>query len=265
MSLHSTQRCLARVPSDPFIEALGLLEASNRSKGFRFVPLGVVELPAKLQAHPERSRISEVPGEPQRCRGSDAPSFVDQFVDSLVGHSDSISEVALGQAHRLEEFLKQHLARVRGFPMRRYSNHGEPLDSMIVNDLDSIRAICRPYETDSILVVDTNAELSRPVVRQGLKSVSRRDPQFLKRVHRIQLIQLPRGDSPQTCGASPAGILRAAAVEDILRSSAREGSDHQDMIARLPCYDQPLSPTAEPFETCRMAGETGTVFCLKGR
>ena len=57
---------------------------------------------------------------------------------------------------------------------------------MVVNDLDSIGAGCRPYKTDSPLVIDANAVLPNTIMPQRLKPIGWRNPKIIQRLRLIQ-------------------------------------------------------------------------------
>src|SRR5207253_9978137 len=92
------------------------------------------------------------------------------------------------------------------------------LPSVIIRDLDPLRALLGPNETDPVLVVDPDAVLPLPVFAQRFYVVPRRDSQRRERDRCVQLVELALCDSPQLFGARASGRLGTALVEDILRS-----------------------------------------------
>jgi len=143
----------------------------------------VVQIPSKLKVHPKpRSVAKELGQSKSRCRRNSAAS-VDEFVHPLIGNPDSVGEIALGNLHRFEKLLKEHLTRVSRFSMGRYSDHGKPSRSMVIDDFDRIRTIIAPHETDPILLIDAYAVLSFSVSRKPFETVSWRNPQLLDQAH----------------------------------------------------------------------------------
>jgi hypothetical protein len=105
--------------------------------------------------------------------------------------------------------------------------------SVIVHDLGVIRTVLRPYEAYPVPVVDADAVLSFPVTFQSFKPVARRYPQFVERIDRIELIELPRGNSPEVRRARiPRGPC-ISSVKDIFRASVFERLYHDDNTAYM--------------------------------
>ena len=67
--------------------------------------LGVVEVPAELQAEPEVRGSAEEPGQSQGGAGCDAAFPPDDCVDALVGHLNRAGQIALGHPKGLEKLL----------------------------------------------------------------------------------------------------------------------------------------------------------------
>src|SRR5579872_1593423 len=86
-------------------------------------PARLVEIPAKLEAHPEIRRGAQELGKPEgRARRHAAP-LVDDLIDPLIGNADPSRQLSLRQAQRLEELFQEHVSRMRGLAMRGNSNH----------------------------------------------------------------------------------------------------------------------------------------------
>ena len=62
---------------------------------------------------------------------------------------------------------------------------------MIVDDLDLLRIVVSPDETDAILVVDPNTVLSSPFALQGFKSATGENREVSQLLRRVQLKKLP--------------------------------------------------------------------------
>jgi hypothetical protein len=81
--------------------------------------------------------------------------------------------------------------------------------------------------------------LPASIAAQRFEPIARQDAEFIERHDRIQLIKLPRGNSPKrllTGRPSPSG---GPPVEDVLGSWISERANRVYMIARLSCYCNP--------------------------
>jgi hypothetical protein len=110
---------------------------------------------------------------------------------------------------------------------------------MIVDDFGTQRPILAPVETDSIPIVDADAELSPTIAGKCLKAVSRWDSKFLQIRYRIQLIESSRGNLPQLARTLLSGSLRVAPIENVPSAVILERSKHHSMISRRSCYVKP--------------------------
>jgi hypothetical protein len=66
---------------------------------------------------------------------------------------------------------------------------------VIVDDLDVVRVAVEPAKTNTPLVVDTNAVLSRTITGQFFQAVPRWNAQIGKRLGGVENQQLPQGRS----------------------------------------------------------------------
>jgi hypothetical protein len=60
---------------------------------------------------------------------------------------------------------------------------------VIIDDLDIHRSVGRPHETNSKLLVDADAVLSRSIVLQRFQAIAGRDTQIVERSRPFQLLQ----------------------------------------------------------------------------
>jgi len=97
---------------------------------------------------------------------------------------------------------------------------------VVVGNLDVFRPSLGPPETDSILVIDSNAMLTPPFLPELPQSIPRGNAQVLKGLRLIQLVKLPSGDGTKQTRARLASALRIEAVEHILGAGVTEGLDH---------------------------------------
>jgi len=68
-----------------------------------------------LEIQPESLCCAEVPGEPKRCIGSDAPLPMHDLVDASRRHTDRQSELVLGDAQRLKVLHQEDFPWVDGW------------------------------------------------------------------------------------------------------------------------------------------------------
>src|SRR5690606_27444909 len=87
--------------------------------------------------------------------------------------------------------------------------------SMVVGDFNSFWTLIGPEETNSILIIDTNAVLTFSVSCKCFKPVSRGNSQLIEQRYRIQLVQLPGRQPPQHLGASTTCCFGRTAMEDV--------------------------------------------------
>jgi hypothetical protein len=100
------------------------------------------------------------------------------------------------------------------------------LSLVVVADLDVVRTVRPPDETETPLVVDPNAVLSIPVASQALQAVPRRAPQVIQGVRRVQEKKLPVRLALDVC-CQPQGSL---SFEDPLRQGVPKAADHRERL-----------------------------------
>jgi hypothetical protein len=99
---------------------------------------------------------------------------------------------------------------------------------MIIDDFDIVSVANPPYETDSPLIVDSNAVLAFPVTAKFLEAVTRRHAQILQRLRIVQHRELTSGgvlNALKTCAA--------LAIKERFRVFASERSYHRPMLLRI--------------------------------
>jgi hypothetical protein len=74
---------------------------------------------------------------------------------------------------------------------------------VVINDFYIVRVAIAPGEADAPPIVDANTVLTRPVARQPLQAVSRRDSQILDCLCGMDKDQLPVGSPLQVRGQAP--------------------------------------------------------------
>lgn len=97
---------------------------------------------------------------------------------------------------------------------------------VVVCDLDVRGISILPAEADSILAVDPNAVLAKPVALKRFQSVAWRVPQLLDPPDTSKLVQLSSRNGPQARRASSPRRAGVPAVKDVLRAGVRKGVYH---------------------------------------
>jgi hypothetical protein len=162
----------------------------------------MVQIASQLKIHPKVLRGTKEPGQPQSRARSDIPPTIDDLVDSLIWHVNSLGQVALGQPHRLQKLFQKHLARMGWYPVARDTDHNSyspPASrslTMIINNFNFLCSVLSPDKTDPKSIVDPDAMLTPSIPLQGFQSIAWRNPQVGKGSYRIKLIQLPNSHSP---------------------------------------------------------------------
>ena len=109
-----------------------------------------------LASNPPAIAESKVLAKPQVGVSRYSPFARYDVSDALRGHTDIFGQAVLRQAKRLQEFFMQHFAgRNRGA-----SAHTQPL-SVVIHDLNILRAFYSPDESHAPLTVHAHAVLPR--------------------------------------------------------------------------------------------------------
>ena len=66
--------------------------------------------------------------------------------------------------------------------------------SVVVHDLDLMRTVDLPHETDTPLIINSDAVLARAIADEQFKAVARRCTKVQKVQHCFQLIELSKSD-----------------------------------------------------------------------
>lgn len=72
--------------------------------------LGMIQIPAQLQVHPEVCRHTKILCQPQSDAGCDALVVGDNFVDAWSGYVNELRQLALVNSHWCQEFFDEHFA-----------------------------------------------------------------------------------------------------------------------------------------------------------
>src|SRR5262249_37704435 len=80
---------------------------------FRLRLLRMIQIPAQLQVHPEICGNAKEFSQAQALTGWHPAPSVDQLIDALVGHTNGLCQVSLGEPHGAHEFLQKHFPWMR--------------------------------------------------------------------------------------------------------------------------------------------------------
>ena len=97
---------------------------------------------------------------------------------------------------------------------------------MVIHDLHLEGVSITPDEADSILVIDADAVLSRPVSLEGLQSIARRYSKVLKVLRPVEHEELPQSYPVDASRKTPGPL----SMEQPLGISRLEAPDHAQMI-----------------------------------
>jgi hypothetical protein len=101
------------------------------------------------------------------------------------------SECSRGNAQRRQKLFTQYFARMDG---THSINCHDATSSVVIDNFNVCWPCLCPYETDTPLIVDSDAALPCPVALQLLQSVARRRAKVSQLNSRMEHEQLPGGD-----------------------------------------------------------------------
>jgi len=110
--------------------------------------------------------------------------------------------------------------------MGRNTNHDFSNPLVVVHYLDVLGASGGPDKTDPILAIDTDAVLALAILCERFQLILGGNPQILQNLGGIQLIQLPRGDTPQLLRQDLPGSFGMAPIKDVRGPGSTKGLDH---------------------------------------
>ncbi len=108
---------------------------------------------------------------------------------------------------------------------------------MVINYFNISRSLLSPMEADSVLIIDSDAELAFPLTPlHWLQAIPRRYPEIFKLFSRIKVIQPLACYLPQLMRKCFSGCFGTPPVEQIFGCAITKGDNHGSMIARISCY-----------------------------
>jgi hypothetical protein len=111
---------------------------------------------------------------------------------------------------------------------------------VVVCDFDVVGIALLPPEANPILIVNANTVLASSSAPENFQSVARRNRQFAKLAHAIQLRQLARNHCPECWWTGTASAPGIDPVEQIFRRSICERAYHT--IYYNGCRNSPPAP-----------------------
>jgi hypothetical protein len=97
---------------------------------------------------------------------------------------------------------------------------------VVIDDLDFVGISILPSETESVLVIDSNAVLPESRPTQRLQPISRWDRQLPQVAHPVQLGQLASGNGPQRRRTRCTSTPRVGTIEDVFCARIGERAYH---------------------------------------
>ena len=103
------------------------------------------------------------------------------FTNAPLGDPDFLGQPVLRYAEGFQEFLQQNFSRMW---VRNLAHIVSP--SMIIHDLNILRALCRPHKAHAESIVYSDAVLPGPLALQRFQSIARRNAQIIQRPGAIE-------------------------------------------------------------------------------
>jgi hypothetical protein len=147
--------------------------------GQRILRFGCITV--QLQTDPESLGHAEKPGQTETCIGSDGPDSGHDFTNASLRDPDFLGQPILRYAEGLQEFLQQNFSRMW---VRNLAHIVSP--SMIIHDLNILRALCRPHNAHAESIVYSDAVLPGPLTLQRFQPVARGNAQIFQRLRAIE-------------------------------------------------------------------------------
>lgn len=97
---------------------------------------------------------------------------------------------------------------------------------VIVDDLNTLRALRRPSEADSELPVDPNTVLPAPISLESLQLVAGRHTKRLKRDGGVEFVEFASRNSPEGVRTTRSRGARIDAIEDVLGAPIAKRANH---------------------------------------
>ena len=177
----------------------------NVANGFLF---GHAQVISGLQVQPEFRASAKVTGKPQGSVGGDAALFTHDVIDTRGGNLKGDGQGVGSHAQWVQVFLTQdftgmdrvqrvtckHVAKV-GVVKVLGVDGGHGLASVVIGDFNIVGVIVFKPETNTPLVIDPDAPLSRPIATQLFQAVAGRVTQVVNAYRSVQQHELTQCQS----------------------------------------------------------------------
>ena len=135
----------------------------------------------QLQTDPESFGRAEKSRQTETGIGSNGPHAGHDFANTPLGDPDFLGQPVLRYAEWLQEFLQQNFPRM----WVSYLTHIVS-PSMIIGDLNILRALRRPHKAHAESIVYSDAVLPGPLTLQRFQPIARRNAQIFQRLGAIE-------------------------------------------------------------------------------
>lgn len=134
-----------------------------------------IEVVSRLEIEPEHLGGPEEPRQTEGGVGRDRSFPMNDLVDSPWSDAHVLGQSILTQAHRDHELLEENFAGMNGSKLAIHA-----VSSVVIDNLDLVRAGLAPGEADTPPVIDSDAPLPFPITREFLEPICRWDPEIFE-------------------------------------------------------------------------------------
>ena len=159
---HSTIKSRAEARGDSYRAGLNLL-----SQLFLGGVLSYIKIVIHLQSQPELRRHLKIPCQSQCCVSGNGTFSMDNLVDTTRRNMDIFGQPVLADFFRLQKLFHEDFSRVEREHF--LFTHGHLL--MVIDDFNVISVFFLPYETNTPLIIYSDAVLAFPLPLQAFKII----------------------------------------------------------------------------------------------
>ena len=159
---HSTIKSRAEARGDSYRAGLNLL-----SQLFLGGVLSYIKIVIHLQSQPELRRHLKIPCQSQCCVSGNGTFSMDNLVDTTRRNMDIFGQSVLADFFRLQKLFHEDFSRVEREHF--LFTHGHLL--MVIDDFNVISVFFLPYETNTPLIIYSDAVLTFPLPLQAFKVI----------------------------------------------------------------------------------------------
>ena len=159
---HSTIKSRAEARGDSYRAGLNLL-----SQLFLGGVLSYIKIVIHLQSQPELRRHLKIPCQSQCCVSGNGTFSMDNLVDTTRRNMNIFGQSVLADFFRLQKLFHEDFSRVEREHF--LFTHGHLL--MVIDDFNVISVFFLPYETNTPLIIYSDAVLTFPLPLQAFKVI----------------------------------------------------------------------------------------------